>query len=404
MSESLRIVIAGGGLTGRSLALALLNRGYQVVVVDRRPLELTPQADGRALALSLATCQALHALGLWSALYSKITPITDIHVSERGGWGFSRLAAKKYGHTAFGGVVDYEHLLCALGSALAEHDRRAALEWRQGECLAVDQSDDRLSLELACGDLLHGSALVVAEGGMSATRESLGIEEQVYNYEQTAIVTTVTVDKPIAGKAFERFTSSGPLALLPFGDKEYALVWSLTPEIAAEAMVLDDESFRQALQKAFGYRLGRLIGVDARHAFPLVRRSCGEIYKGRVVLAGNACHTLHPIAGQGFNLAMRDVALLDELLGRETGLANWSGLAQEYALLRTADHQSLLNATHGLATLHTLSCDAAFYARNKALAMFDVIPLAKTGLVNYAMGFRAPTPQLIRSYSGDLFA
>ncbi len=316
------IVIAGGGPVGMALALALREYEFSVLLLEAR--ELPEQVDDpRPLALSYGSHLILQRLGIWRSL-TQPAPIKTIHISNRGHFGHTVLTPEDTGMTALGYVVNYHNLYHSMGRSV----QKCQVEYRINARVSAIQtglSQTRITYQYD-GAIRQASAglLVLADGGRLAEQID-GISYQVHDYQQCAIVANVEVDMPQRETAFERFTLDGPLALLPSGNG-YALVWTM-PSAAAENMLkLDDKSFLCCLQEHFGDRLGNFVRTGKRSSFPLVLKYASTTIGHRTVLIGNASQTLHPVAGQGFNLGLRDAwELADEISRVPSGTANEPG-------------------------------------------------------------------------------
>jgi 2-polyprenyl-6-methoxyphenol 4-hydroxylase len=325
-----QIVIAGGGMVGISLALALEKKAPDSRILLVESFELptannaaayTPSFDARSTALSYASCLIYRELGLWGDLEAQLQNIETIHVSDQGRFGSTLLKAGDYGWSALGFVAENAWL----GQVLAGALKRSAAEIRSpASVIDVHFGADRVALDLDNGDALTCELLVIADGARSRLRDRLGIVARQRTYDQSAIIANVGHGQPHGGRAFERFTPRGPLALLPLvrpdsGVHRSALVWTLPPRDAADLMEAGDADFLARLQGEFGYRLGRLQQVGVRQSYPLALVETEEQVRSNVVVMGNAAHSLHPVAGQGFNLALRDVARFSGILGDALG-------------------------------------------------------------------------------------
>ena len=305
MREHSDIIIVGGGPVGATLALALADSPWQVQVLEARA-DLSRAAYKRTLALSYGSRLILERLGIWSGLHD-VTAIKDIHVSQRGTLGVSRIRADEEGLPALGYVVDYAELDSVLHEAL----RATAIEVSAGSrvtAIAHNSGYARVELEQhGVQRQLTTRLAVVADGGGG------GAERVTREYGQHALLASVTTELPHQGCAYERFTADGPVALLPQGDG-FALVWTATPERVAELLAMPDDEFLLALHAHFGDRVGRFLTVTGRSSFPLILRYARKLVAAHQVMIGNAAQTLHPVAGQGFNLGLRDAWELAELV------------------------------------------------------------------------------------------
>jgi 2-octaprenyl-6-methoxyphenol hydroxylase len=414
VSENYDIVIVGGGMVGASLALALSDLPYRVAVVEAWPpsADGQPSYDDRATALAEGSRRIFATLGCWSALARDAAPINKVHVSDRGRFGFTRLRAEDYGVDALGHVVENRVLGRVLWEALAKRPRTELLApWR---VTAVAAEGDAARVELAPaadgndadGDHADGprelsAALVVAaDGARSRTREMLGMAVRVRDYDQHAVIANVTPSDGGAGdEAYERFTDTGPLALLPMTGGRWSLVWTVTPARAAELVAADEPTFLGELQTVFGYRLGRFERAGRRQSYPLKLVRALDQQLGRVLLIGNAAHGLHPVAGQGFNLGLRDVAVLADVLatgcaeGREPGDP---ATLQAYLDWRRDDHERVIALTDSLVRLFTNPLGVVRAARALGLIGLDLIGPVKNRFARQSMGLHGRLPRLAR--------
>lgn len=300
------IAIVGAGPVGLALAAMLIARGVdpaKIALVDAKPLEQAVQ-DPRAIALSYGSRQLLAQVGAWPA---GATPITQIHVSRRGSFGRTLIDSAEHGLPALGYVCRYGAVLQTLAAALPA----GVAQFRPARIDGKRVADDCVELQLSSAQTLLASLVVQAEGGVFGAQEARAWQR---DYSQVAVIASVRASAAPPGRAFERFTSEGPLALLP-QDDGYALVWCVRPERAESLLVLDDAGFISALQQAFGGRVGQFSGVSQRHGYPL-GLNAGPAATARTIAIGNAAQTLHPVAGQGLNLGLRDAAVLAALLAR----------------------------------------------------------------------------------------
>ncbi|MBF3325966.1 2-octaprenyl-6-methoxyphenyl hydroxylase, partial [Pseudomonas aeruginosa] len=340
--SKVNLAIIGGGLVGASLALALQagarERGWSIVLIE--PFApgnaYQPSYDARSSALSYGSRQIYERLGLWPAIAERAEPILHIHVSDRGRFGATRLTAIEEGVPALGYVVENAWLGQCLWKALDPEVVRwhcpaevKTLEAREGGYRLTLDDETQLDCELA----------ILADGGRSGLREQLGIAVEQTPYRQTALIANVSPSEAHLGQAFERFTPSGPMALLPLPDNRCALIWTRPGKDAERLRGLDDAAFLGELQAAFGYRLGAFRQVGARHCYPLHLVEAREQVRPHLVVLGNAAHSLHPIAGQGFNLSLRDtLALVDALLHDDAPLGEFAVL-QRYLDGQRLDQQ-----------------------------------------------------------------
>ena len=404
MSEPTRydMIIVGGGMVGASLAIALARSGLKLALIEAFTpgADSQPSYDDRAIALAYGTRRIFEATGVWPTLAECTEPIRDIHVSDRGHFGFTRLNAADEGVPALGHVVTAREL----GHVLLERMRQnpdleviaparvTGFDDRGGQVL-VEVERDGLMSSLLC------RLLVAADGGDSAIREQLQVPVQRWQYGQSAVVTNVTPAQPHRNVAYERFTDTGPVALLPMTGQRCAVVWTVRDEQVDEVLGLDDGAFLAAFQACFGYRLGRFRRVGRRAAYPLSLLRARESVRGRVAIIGNAAHTLHPIAGQGFNLGIRDVAALAEVVDEAFKAGVDIGADETlaaYEAWRVAEQRNVALATDGLARLFSNPLMPVRLGRNLGLLAMEFLPGAKRPLARAAMGMLGRQPRLAR--------
>ena len=409
MSFSKDIVIAGGGMVGASLALqlgAVLPPSTRICLLEGFPLpaplaqgrpDYHPSFDARSTALSYSSRLIYEKLQIWDELQQWLCPIASIHVSSRGRFGSSLLQAGDYGLGALGYVVENAWLGNALVQVLY---RQGRVEVRSPvRVLAAQPRDGGMRLQLEGGDesVIDTALLLVADGATSGLRRQLGVAVEEKSYRQHALVANVGVAKSHHGRAYERFTDQGPLALLPLlpaggAAHRSALVWSLSPAEAEHLQACPAEEFLQELQQCFGYRLGRMCQVGERHSYPLSLVQSAEQVRQGVVVMGNAAHALHPVAGQGYNLALRDVAQLGTVL--EEALAAGKspgdiGVLQRYLRRQQPDQARTIQFSDYLPALFMHSDPVLGLARDMALSGLDVLPPLKREFVRHAAGLAA---------------
>jgi 2-octaprenyl-6-methoxyphenol hydroxylase len=388
------ILITGGGMVGASLARALAGSGLSVAVVEAvsRDAPGQPSYDDRVIALAWGSRLILEAMGRWSAIEPEAEPIRRIHISDRGHFGFARLDHRDQGVPALGYVVSAR----TIGRGLLEGiDDQERLEWISPARIAdfrVEPERVTAILDVEGGQRQVGARLLVAaDGGDSPIRQRLDLPLQEWSYGHTAVIANLTPGRPHGGVAYERFTDSGPLAMLPMTEGRCSLVWIQRDDAVQEILALDDAAFLQRLQERFGFRLGRLARAGRRAAYPLRLLRVKEMVRSRVVLIGNAAHTLHPVSGQGFNLGLRDVAELAQVLVQAKGEhidPGATAVLERYAARRAGDQRSVALATDFLARLFINPLPPVRLARNLGLLAMDLMPPVKRGLTRRFMGLR----------------
>ena len=403
MSETHRydVIIAGGGMVGASLAVALSGLGLDIAVVEAAPVEAPdqPSYDARATAVSLGSRRIFDTLGIWPQVMGSATPIEQIHISDRGNFGFTRIGAREQGVEALGYVLENRCLGGALWARLAALPDVSVYCPARLKTATAGSANVRVEITAPDRHVLEGRLLVAADGARSTVRELLGVSSATWDYRQTAVVANVSPEKPHDHVAYERFTRSGPLALLPMSDGRCNVVWSIDSERKDEIMTLGSHDFLALLQTEFGHRLGALHKVGARHAYPLLLIRSAQSGVARVVFVGNAARSLHPIAGQGFNLGLRDVAALGEVIADGAADGHDPGsppVLESYAAWRRDDQRRAIVFTDGLVRLFTNPLRSVTFARNLGLLSLDVFPPAKRALARHSMGVWGKQPRLAR--------
>jgi 2-octaprenyl-6-methoxyphenol hydroxylase len=392
------VAIIGGGMVGASLAVALAGSGVSTMLVEGTApgSQAQPSFDDRTTALGNASRRIFQALGVWERLAPEAAAIRAIHVSDAGRFGFARLSAEEQGIDAFGYVVPNR----VIGAALWEKLREA-----NGVLLRVPARPDQVEIndtgiKFVLGtESVSARLAVAADGAHSVLRTTAGIEADVEDYDQVAIVANVAADRSHDGTAYERFTASGPLAVLPLHDGSYGVIWTCTPQRATEVLSLDDATYLRELQERFGWRAGRFVRAGVRASYPLKLTRAATTVAARTVLIGNAAQALHPVAGQGFNLGLRDAAMLAEVVAGARGDVGSPELLSRFASWREGDRSGVVRFTDGLVKLFADARPAVGVLRNLGLLLFDLSPPAKSALARVSAGFAGPTPRLARGLS-----
>jgi 2-octaprenyl-6-methoxyphenol hydroxylase len=393
------IVIAGGGMVGSTLALALAPLGLRVAMVEAvvRGAALQPSFDDRSTALSRSSQRMFEAMGLWDDIVAASTPITRIHVSDKGRFGFSHIDAEEQGVEALGYVVINRVLGGVLQAALNDVDGLDFLCPARIVAAKLADRETRVTVDAGNGQIRElGSKLIVAaDGANSSVREMIGISSLQEEYGQRAIIGNLLPEKPLENCAYERFTEQGPLALLPVADGRAGFVWNVSEQDADRVLQLEDDAFLAELQRAFGYRQGEFSRVGKRASYPLVLTKAARLTATRSVLVGNAAHGLHPAAAQGFNLGLRDVAALCDCIADTTDIGSESMLAN-YSDWRRRDQKKLVGFTDGLIRLFGSSKQSVRTLRNIGMLGFDLIPGVRSEFAKHTMGLAGRLPRLSR--------
>jgi 2-octaprenyl-6-methoxyphenol hydroxylase len=397
------VAIVGGGMVGASFALALRATRLRVLLIESIPPDSAaqPSFDERTTALGNGSRQIFESLGVWPAMVGDAASIRSIHVSDAGRFGVARLDAREQGVHAFGYVVPNRVIGRVLWEALRDASNVTLAV--PAQLKAATLRDDAVLLDVVMDgkiEKIRASVAVAADGAGSVLRASAGIDAAVEDYDQVAIVVNAATETPNNGEAFERFTSSGPIAVLPAAGGGYAVVWAVKPERAAELVSLDESAFAAELLAAFGWRAGRWTRIGRRNSYPLTLSRAAETVSGRVVLIGNAAQALHPVAGQGFNLGLRDAATLAEMLAAAAAapdyLANIGESLGKFATWRAEDRRGVTRFTDSLVKLFGSDTPGVSLVRNFGLLLFDLSPAAKRALSRVSWGFAGRMPRLAR--------
>ena len=399
MTPSTTIAIVGGGMAGASLALLLAHQlpDYRILLIEKNALHTAapeqlalPSFDARSTALSCSTRDILQAIGIWDALQPSLEPIRAVHVSERQRAAGMLMRADDVALPALGYVVENRHLGQQLLHAIAQQPAITCLAQTSIERLHFTADTAVLSTATE----MHEVALaVIADGSQSLLRQQLGIAVDEMPYYQRAIIANVVTEKPHSGIAYERFTDTGPIALLPLqmvnNQHRAALVWTLPDADAETVLTLDDDAFMARVMERFGNRCGRLLAVGARNTYPLVLAQAREQVRTRVVLLGNAAHSLHPVAGQGFNLILRDCQALANTLTqaahdqRDVGSLS---VLQRYLQQQQWDQHKTITASDWLPKLFTSRHTPQKALRTAALLGLDFLPGLREWFAREATG------------------
>ncbi|MDF2154106.1 2-octaprenyl-6-methoxyphenyl hydroxylase [Vibrio sp. CAU 1672] len=383
------VVIAGGAMAGATLALAIdrLSQGaLRIAVVEPFKAHAGdhPGFDSRSIALSYGTVNILRYFNLWAAIEPFATPIRHIHASDRSHAGMTEITHEEVGLEALGYVVE----LADVGQVYHKRLQSSpAISLYCPDSVAhISRDVDHVSVELGSGQSIEAKLLVAADGAVSRCCQQIGLALAEHDFEQVAVIANIVTQAPHQGRAFERFTENGPLALLPMSDNRMSLVWCLRPDEAQMVMALSEQEFLTRLQQDFGWRLGGMEKVGQRASYPLLLRHRRQNIAHRFAIVGNAAQTLHPIAGQGFNLGIRDVATLAEEVVRQSDDAGrYRGLRQ-FSQRREQDRNETIWLTSALVHVFSNDLPAMQVGRNIALAAMDNLSIFKQPLLRRTLG------------------
>jgi 2-octaprenyl-6-methoxyphenol hydroxylase len=396
------LLIGGAGFAGLGLAIALrqgLGEAFSVTVAD--PSLASPQSkDPRASAIAAAARRLFEAIGVWDAVADKAQPILDMVVTD------SKLDdAVRPTFLTFGGEVEegepFAHMIenRHLIDALVAKAKELGVDLRATAVGSFEHTPNAVDVTLADGATISARLLVGADGARSLIRETEGIRNRGWSYDQSAIVTTVGHEREHHGRAEEHFLPSGPFAILPLTGKRVSIVWTETKAEAERIVALPDDEFHAELEKRFGLHLGDIEVIGPRRAFPLGLFTARDFIGERLALVGDAAHVIHPIAGQGLNMGLRDIAALAESisdaarLGLDIGAAD---VLERYQRWRRFDTMTMGVATDGLNRLFSNSNDVLRLARDVGLGLVERMPALKKVFIREAAGFTGEVPKLLR--------
>ncbi|MBT6106670.1 2-octaprenyl-6-methoxyphenyl hydroxylase [Porticoccaceae bacterium] len=401
------IVIVGGGMVGISLALLLrAQQPWNILLIEAQELAssdgpvsgaYSSSFDARSTALSWSSKNIYQSIGLWPQLKKHLSAIAQIHVSDRGHVGMTRIDAGDANVDALGYVVENQWLGSVLLNQLTKTDIQLLGSCKL-ETIEPLASGMRLQLQQADKDLqtIETKLLVIADGAGSTTAQQLGIQSQSTPYDQTGIIANVSLEKPHGGVAYERFTDQSPMALLPLADfkgrPRSALVWTQPRAMAETLMAADEQAFLEHLQLRFGYRLGHFKQLGKRVAYPLALTTATEQVRRHLVVMGNAAHSLHPVAGQGFNLSLRDAAALANSLAEAGDRIGDLAVLQNYQQQQAIDQRNTVLFSDSLPKLFGLSSSIVALGRNSGLLAMDLIPSLRNSFAQFGMGMATREP------------
>ena len=385
MAKQFDVVIIGGGMAGASCALGLKqsNKQLSIAVIEANEVsaDYHPSFDDRSIALAQQSVQYLKSINAFDCQAPFAAAIKKVTVSDRGHFGKTHIDCQEYGHDALGYVVEVN----PFGRSLHQQLTRTDVSLFCPDTVAkLEYQSDCANITLSSGEQLSAKLVVIADGAHSQSRKLANIEFNTRAYQQAAIIANIEVAGGHHNHAFERFTEHGPMALLPMSNNRYSLVWCMEPEQIEHTMALEDDAFLAALQKAFGYCGGSFSKVGMRASYPLVYGKAESLSSHRTVLIGNAGHAIHPIAGQGFNLGLRDVQLLCDMANRDD-LGDYA-FTRYYSQTRSKDITTVMTLTDSLVRLFSNSSRLLALGRSIGLFSMDLFSSLKTPLAKQLMG------------------
>ncbi len=385
MAKQFDVVIIGGGMAGASCALGLKqsNKQLSIAVIEANEVsaDYHPSFDDRSIALAQQSVQYLKSINAFDCQAPFAAAIEKVTVSDRGHFGKTHIDCQEYGHDALGYVVEVN----PFGRSLHQQLTRTDVSLFCPDTVAkLEYQSDCANITLSSGEQLNAKLVVIADGAHSQSRKLANIEFNTRAYQQAAIIANIEVAGGHHHHAFERFTEHGPMALLPMSNNRYSLVWCMEHEQIEHTMALEDDAFLAALQKAFGYCGGAFSKVGMRASYPLVYGKAESLSSHRTVLIGNAGHAIHPIAGQGFNLGLRDVQLLCDMANR-SDLGDYA-FTRYYSQTRSKDITTVMTLTDSLVRLFSNSSRLLALGRSIGLFSMDLFSSLKTPLAKQLMG------------------
>lgn len=387
MAKQFDVVIIGGGLAGASCALSVAktNPTLNIAVVEANQVagDYHPSFDDRSIALAQQSVEYLQSLNLFEQNAPYTAAIKKVSVSDRGHFGKAHINCDEFAKPSLGYVVEVNPFGRALHLRLTQSNITLLCP---DSVIAIEQTLHSNTLTLQSGEQLNAKLLVIADGAQSPTRNLLGLGFNTQPYEQGAIIANVEVAGGHNNHAFERFTQNGPMALLPMSNNRYSLVWCMRQDQIEQHMALNEQDFISALQSAFGYRGGQFTKVGMRTSYPLVYGQVESLTAHRTVVIGNAAHAIHPIAGQGFNLGLRDVQVLSNLIANSQHDLGSYAFTREYSQKRSDDIKTVMSLTDALVRLFSNSSRVLALGRSIGLFSMDLFPVLKAPLAKQLMG------------------
>jgi 2-octaprenyl-6-methoxyphenol hydroxylase len=400
MEKKYDVLMVGGGIVGMSLASLLAESSLKVALLDASlPFKREPSSrNDRMLVLAHSSQVILDSMKIWREISQAVTPIRKVHISDKGHFGSSQITAEEERVPFLGYVVSAQKLLAVLQVSINNNPlidvfqpvKFKSVDYGKNTLLVVAESD---STDLQ----LTGRLLVAADGQDSAVRNFLNIKNISHDYQQVAITCQVDLKRPHQCVAYERFTEQGPLAFLPLSNQQAAVIWTVSSRQANQLLALEKKNFLKLLQTSFGYRLGKLTDCSQPIPVSLQLVTVRQQVFPRTVLLGNAVHTLHPVAGQGLNLAFRDMAVLGEIISlavKENKDIGCIEILERYLKQRESDQQQIIALTHSLVSLFSNSLLPVVLARGFSMVMLDRMEWIKKILAKRMLGLGGNVPRL----------
>lgn len=380
-------MISGGGPVGLMLALGLAQQGRKVTLVEALPEEKEENSsfDGRVLALTLGSQEVFQKLGIWPALLSFVEPIKHVHVSQKGYFGVTKIHASELSVPALGYSITASDLGQVLWQAVRSQPEVTVM--RPAKVVDFEVQGDEVTVEVVSSErvnMVSAKLLVGADGTQSQVRKVLGLPIEEKSYHAFGIIARIETEQPPQGWSFERFTTEGPVALLPMGEHASKAVLVCPEEAVESYLAMDDEQFMQAFAEKMGERLGRFTAISPRMAYPLKESYVPQMTQGRAVLMGNASHTQHPVAAQGLNLGIRDVAEFLQLTSNQEDIGQ-PDLLERYAAQRRTDHEKIMGMTDGLIQIFQATSPIVGHLRGLGLMAVQALPPLKKRFARFAM-------------------
>jgi len=410
MSDHADVVIVGGGMVGLALACALRHTGLRIVIIERGepPVRLSLGRDCRVSAIVMGNVKILQGLGVWDHLKGDAGPMRSMKIWDNQEQGGIRFDASEIEEEALGYLIENSCTQRAMHKTLLDSDdvefyspaEITAIDWQPGDWAQEDCSKNPAKVRLADGRVITTPLIVGADGGRSWVREQAGIGVWQRDYEQKGVVVNVRTEHPHRGIAYQRFLPTGPLAVLPLSDNVCSIVWSAENSEADRLLAMSDDEFLDALNLTFGPVLGRITEAGDRAAFPLKGQLAKHMVRERVALVGDAAHCIHPLAGLGVNLGLRDAMVLaQEIADAKRFDEDWGGLAvlDRYMKQRMPDVLSVMGSMEGLHRVFTTNIPGLKEARGLGMRMVGNAGAIKHLLMRNSTGLSLPVPKQIRT-------